>query len=274
MQRSVAIERKITMLRKVTIVQCEVGRQLTRDENLLIFKQRPDFLILPEYFNVDPENRDNARNAGETYERLQYCQTLSDRFRTTIIAGTAISSLAGRFYNTSYVYSRGEFIGSYYKVNPTEKELLHGISPGTEFSHFEIDDVRFSIMICADVLDFENFARIRPFESDIIFIPTTSPFRPTETIRDKYERDQTIFVDGAHRAGSYLVKGCAVGNLWGGTLQGRSLVDAPWGILTRISPDEEDCPRMMSVVLDISELREFRRKHELVRSHNSQDNAC
>lgn len=256
------------------MVQCEVGRQLTRDENLLIFKQRPDFVLLPEYFNVDPEKRDNARNAGETYGRLQYCQTLSDRLHTTIIAGTAISSLAGKFYNTSYVYCRGEYVGSYYKINPTEKEILSGISPGSDFSHFVIDGVRFSIMICADVLDPENFSRIRSLESDIIFIPTTSPLRSMETVREKFERDQRIFVDGAHRAGSYLVKCCAIGNLWGGTLQGRSLIAAPWGILSRISPDEEDRPRLLSIVLDISELREFRYKHALIHSHDGQDNAC
>lgn len=257
------------MLRKVTIVQCEVGRQLTRDENLLIFKQRPDFVIFPEYYNVDPERRDTARNSGEAYDRLQYCQTLSDRFHTTIIAGTAISSLAGKFYNTCYIYSRGEFIGSYYKVNPTENERKHGISAGSSFDQFEIDGVRFSIMICADVLTPDNFVQIRAHEPDIVFIPTTSPLKPDETIREKFARDNSIFIDGALAAGCFLVKCCAIGNLWGGALQGRSLVTAPWGILNRISPEEESRPRMLSIILDIDELREFRRKKELA-SHTQQ----
>lgn len=262
------------MLRKVTIVQCEVGRQLTRDENLLIFKQRPDFVILPEYFNVDPARRDTVRNAGEAYDRLQYCQVLSDRFQTILIAGTAISSLGGNFYNSCYIYNRGEFVGSYLKNNPTEKERKQGIALGIGVEIFEIGDVRFSILICADVLIPDNFARLYPLEPDIIFVPTTSPFKPRDTVREKVERDNQIFVDGARRSGSYVVKCCAVGNLWGGRLQGRSLAAAPWGILSRISPDEEDRPRILSVVLDIDELREFRRKRALIRSHDGKDSAC
>jgi predicted amidohydrolase len=251
-------------------VQCPVGRQLTRDEDLLIFKQRPDFVLLPEYYNVDPERRDTARNASLAYECLQYCQTLSDRFHTTIIAGTAISSLAGQFYNTSYVYSRGEYIGSYYKTNPTENERRHGIAPGSSRELFEIGGVRFSIMICADVLAPDNFSGLRLLTPDLVFIPTTSPFRAQETVRDKFARDQSIFVNGARLAGAILVKGCAVGELWGGRLQGRSLIAAPWGVLTRISPEEEARPRILSMVLDLAELREFRRKHELVRSHDQE----
>jgi len=262
------------MLRKITIVQCEVGRQLTRDENLLIFKQRPDFVILPEYYNVDPDLRDTARNAGQAYDRLQYCQTLSDRFHSTLIAGTAISSLGGKFYNSCYIYDRGEFVGSYYKTNPTENEKRNGIEAGAAPALLEIGHLRFSILICADALYPENFTVLSSLEPDIIFIPTTSPFKPHDTVKEKVARDNKIFVDGAQRAGSFIVKCCAVGSLWGGQLQGRSLVAAPWGVLARISPDEEDRPRILSMVLNIDELREFRRKRALVRSHDGKDSPC
>jgi len=274
LQRWGYLKRKISVLRKVTIVQCEVGRQLTRDENLLIFKQRPDFVVLPEYFNVDPERRDTARNSGEAYDRLQYCQVLSDRFHATLIAGTAIASLGGNFYNSCYVYNRGEFVGSYYKTNPTEKEKKNGIVAGAGRELFEIDEVRFSILVCADVLDPDNFSGLCALEPDIIFVPTTSPFQPHDTVREKIARDNGIFVDGARRAGSFIVKCCAVGNLWGGRLQGRSLAAAPWGVLSRIPPDEEDRARILSVVLDIDELRDFRRKRALVRSHDGKDSSC
>jgi len=262
------------MLRKVSIVQCPVGRQLTRDENLLIFKQKPDFVVLPEYYNVDPHKRDSAHNANLAYERLLYCQTLSERFNTIIIAGTAIASLGGRFYNACYVYNRGEYVGVYYKTDPTTKESSTGIAAGADRQAFEIDGIRFSIMICADVLKPANFEYQRPLEPDIIFIPTTSPFREAESVREKFARDNSIFIDGAQKSGALLVKCCAVGNIWGVKLQGRSLVAAPWGILTRISPDEEDRPRVLSLVLDIDELREFRAKRDLVGSRRDKDSPC
>ncbi len=248
------------MLCKIVIVQCEVGRQLTTEENLLIFKQRPDFVILPEYYNVDPLRRDNAHNVGVAYSFDQYCRTLSDRLETVLIAGTAVTMENGGFYNTGHVYNRGRLMGIQHKLNPTANERAHGISPGKERTLFEVAGVRFTQLICADVLAQENFVRSGDLEPDIVFVPTTSPLRPHENILEKFDRDHNIFILGARAAGAYIVKCCAVGKLWGGSLQGRSLAAAPWGILTRISPDEEDRPRILSCLLDLTGLREFRQK--------------
>jgi predicted amidohydrolase len=251
------------MLRKAIIIQCQVSRQLSMEENLFIFRRRPDFIILPEYYNVDPTLRDMPLNANQSGEYLKYCQVLSDRFGAVLIAGTAVESDNDRFYNTSFVYNQGKMVGKYRKIHPTENEIRHGISPGIGFSLFEIDDVRISILICADVLHPENFSRMSELRPDIIFVPNTSPLKPNETVRDKFSRDREIFVAGAETSGSYIVKCCAAGRLWSADLQGRSLVAAPWGILSRISPEEEDRERILSIILDISELREFRRKREI-----------
>jgi hypothetical protein len=50
-----------------------------------------------------------------------------------------------------------------------------------------------------------------------------------------------------------------VGSLFGRPLQGRSLVAAPWGLLSRVQTYDENRPRFLSVTLDVGELREFRR---------------
>jgi predicted amidohydrolase len=244
------------------------------DENLLIFKQRPDFVILPEYYNVNPIRRDTPKNSSEAPGYLKYCKILSERLETVLIAGTTITVNAGQFYNTCIIYDHGHPVGSYHKINPTENERKHGITPGTDISLFEMGGIRISTLICADVLNSGNFARLRKLEPDITFIPTTSPLKPNEPLRDKFKRDNSIFVAGAWAAGSYLVKCCAVGQLWGGHMQGRSLVTSPWGIITRISPEEENRPRILTVILDIAELREFRRKQDLVRTHDDIDNSC
>lgn len=240
------------------------------EEILHIFRQKPDFIILPEYQGVDPMWREAAENADKADDFQMYCRNLSDSLHTTVIGGSTIESEDDRFYNACRVFSRGRDIGRYFKTNPTQNEGRHGISPGSSPCLFEIDGIRISILICADVLHPQNFTRLADFKPDIIFIPTTSPFKPEESIREKFSRDRNIFVTGALASGSYLVKCCAVGHLWGGHLQGRSLAVAPWGILTRIAPEEEDRERIFSIVLDIDELREFRRKY---RPHH-QRNRC
>lgn len=257
------------MLRRVTVIQTACGRMLGREESLLVFRQRPDFVVLPEYYNVDPHRRDPVHNASRAAEYLQYCRTLSDRFGTVLIAGTAIEWEHDRFYNTAHIFDRGISIGRYRKVNPTLRERENGISPGEEIGVFEIDGVRFAVIICADVFQRVNFTRLAEREADIVFIPTTSPLRPMETVTDKFARDKAIFVAGARQSGGYLVKCCASGRLWDRDLQGRSLVAAPWGIITRVPPMEEDKGRILSVTLDIAELREFRAKWRQVAAAES-----
>ena len=255
------------MLKKIIMVQCEVGRQLSLEDNLLIFKQRPDFVVLPEYFNVNPDHRDTERNSAEGHELLTYCRTLSDRFDSVVVAGSAVEFDGHHFYNCCTVYNRGNIALSYRKTNPTVNERKHNITPGEHQIICEIGGVRISVLICADVLDPDNFVRLRSESPDIVFIPTTSPYRPDETVRDKFARDNDIFVQGARLSGAYLVKCCAIGQLWGGTLQGRSSISAPWGVISRVSPLEESKKRILSMVLDIDELREFRRKQDLY-AHN------
>ncbi|MDD4050638.1 MAG: carbon-nitrogen hydrolase family protein, partial [candidate division Zixibacteria bacterium] len=199
----------------MTLIQTESGQPLSREDNLLIFKQRPDFIILPEYYNVDPHVRDPIYNAGCTPEHMRYCRALSDRFSTVLIAGTTIECDRDRFYNTAYIYDRGIAVGRYRKANPTARERDNGIAPGNEPCLFEIDGIRASVLICADVFQRPSFLQMAALEADIVFIPTTSPLRPRETITDKFTRDKMIFIDGAREAGSFLVKCCAVGRLWG-----------------------------------------------------------
>lgn len=251
------------MLRKVVIVQCEVGRELSLDENLTIFKQKPDFVILPEYFNADPKFRDTGHNSLNISKHLKYCGVLAERFETILIAGTAIESDGNKFYNTCYIFNGSDIAGKYRKTNPTENERINQISPGKNQTLIDIKGLRISILICADVLNPGNFDCLRDLRPDIVFIPTTSPYKAKENEKDKFARDKNIFVDGAQRCGAYIIKCCAVGELWGGKLQGRSLVAAPWGVLNRVAPQDEDKERIISTTLDIDELREFRAKQSI-----------
>jgi len=94
-----------------------------------------------------------------------------------------------------------------------------------------------------------------------VFIPTTSPYRPEDSLSQKHDRDQKYFVAGAEVAGAYVVKTCGAGSIFGHRLQGRSLIAAPWGVVNRVEPLDEDSVRILTETLDIAELREFRRRY-------------
>jgi predicted amidohydrolase len=57
-----------------------------------------------------------------------------------------------------------------------------------------------------------------------------------------------------------VIKTCGVGELFSHPLQGRSLVAAPWGIEQRVDISAEQDKRLLSVTLDLHDLRDFRRK--------------
>ena len=108
--------------------------------------------------------------------------------------------------------------------------------------------------------DFERDGKLCELAGvEVIFAPTVSPFREADTVFDKDRRDAGIYVAGAQKACAFTVKTCGVGALFGGRLQGRSGIFAPWGILKRVPPDDEHRKLILTEYLDIDEIREFKR---------------
>lgn len=251
------------MLVRVVAVQMELGRPLTLEEKLHLFKLRPDFVCLPEYFMVGHTLPDFARAALQIKENLDYIQRLSMELDTCLIGGSVVESDGDSLYNSSYIFHRGQVLGKYRKLNPVSGEIAKGILPGDKIFVREVDGVRIGLLICADALNPGLFELMALEQADIVFIPTTSPLKPAESKSEKQKRDRDIYVGGAMLANSFIVKTCAVGRLFGKPLQGRSLIAAPWGIESRVQFHDELERTAISAVLDIGGLREFRRKKAL-----------
>ncbi len=248
------------MLIRVVAVQAELGQQLTLEEKLHIFKRKPDFVCLPEYFMVGNAIPDFTRSALQIKENLDYIQRLSIELDTCLIGGSVVESDGDSLYNSSYLYNRGCKLGKYRKLNPVSGEIAKGILPGDKIYVRDVEGIRIGIMICADALNPGLFELMAVEQVDIIFIPTTSPLKPAESKSEKQKRDRDIYVNGASLANAFIVKTCAVGSLFSKPLQGRSLIAAPWGIENRVQFHEELDKAIISTVLDVGGLREFRRK--------------
>ena len=96
-------------------------------------------------------------------------------------------------------------------------------------------------------------------KADLIFVPTISPLLMHDTPACKSERDESIFINGARLSGAFVIKTCGLGSIFGHRLNGRSMVAAPWGVIWQVSHESEQHPRIQSLILDIEELREFRK---------------
>jgi len=251
---------------RVTLCQIPVGAgELTLRQKLSIKKTGADIVCLPEYLLIPPGSTDYSEYARLYEQKVDYLAKLSNDLGTTLIGGTVVSRSGGKMYNTSFVFSNGYRIGSYRKMHPTVNEQKRGISPGSDLSTWKTGGARIGILICADALHPECFEKLADHDTDIIFVPTVSPFRPDDTIEDKIARDEGIFVDGAKRASAYVVKTCGTGSIFGNPLQGRSLVAAPWELLWNVGPDYEQAEVVYSYDLDIDRLRNHRRKNMIRR---------
>ncbi len=253
------------MLIKVVAVQMRLGVPLTLDERIHIFKQRPDFVCLPEYAMVADSDADHGRAALRAPDHLEYFAELSSELATCLIAGSIPVGGGSGLFNTSHVFYRGELIGSYRKRHLMPREEASGVRPGTAPLVLMLDGVRFAVLICADVFYADRFTELADEAVDCVFAPVISPFRGADSISQKRQRDQQYFVGGARSAHAYVVKAGGVGSIFNNPLQGRSLIAAPWGIVGQVDFSAEQERRILTATLDIDELREFRRK-EAIRS--------
>lgn len=252
------------MLIKVAAVQSRMGVPFTLEEKLHIFKQRADFVCLPEYYLVDETQEDFSRAAMVIKDNLDYLRTLSFEFDTCLIAGSVAEADGDAIYNSSYIFNRGDFVGRYRKLSPVDGEIRRGILPGDKIFTARIDDINIAVLICADALNQSLFDTIFEKEVDVIFIPTTSPYRPVERKAEKHRRDNDIYLSGSRRSAAYIVKTCGVGELFRKPLQGRSLIVSPWDFIKRIPEYAEHQPAVLTALLDIDELREFKKKSRLL----------
>ncbi len=248
------------MLVRIVAVQARLGESLTLEEKIHIFKQRPDFVCLPEYYMLGSNVKDFHRAALKNREYLNHLIRLSDQLSTCIIGGTIVDVDDDNLYNSCYIINRGLVIDRYWKRSPVPGEVQAGITPGEKSLVLDIDGVRIGIMICGDVFQPRQFDEMGKAGVDIIFVPTTSPYRPDDSISQKNYRDKLYFIDGAIRSSSYLIKVCGVGELFGRPLQGRSLAASPWGVVSRVETDGEQQKRILSITLDLDEIHEFRAK--------------
>ncbi len=214
--------------------------------------EKPDFILLPEYFAVlgtDPDvySATVADAADRWAEIMAPFQALAQEGHCHIIPVGPKRETDGRIYNTATVIGRqGEIIGHYRKTHLAPGE--GGTQPGDDYPVFETDCARIGLMICMDV-HYPEIARIYALRGvDILFWSTMS-WGPT---------DRFLTVSLAARAMDNQIY-CVHSNFAGlphlpGKLRGRAQIVGPDG---EVRADTGHRPGIATATVDLDEGYEY-----------------
>lgn len=225
---------------KIALLQDRPGSGIRQQFMDTLISEHPDILALPEYYFVASEDKSVMASSFRRGKIIEELQKLSSALGCILVGGSIVEHVAGNSYNRSYLLDSGLVAGFYDKIHPYDNEGRGLIKEGIEYKVFEVRGIRIGLLICSDVLYRGSFENIRGLRPDLIFVPTTSPYRRNESTTVKFARDRRIFARGAGRSNSIIFKVCASGSIAGHRLQGRSLIASPEKVLWRIEPEFED----------------------------------
>lgn len=146
---------------------------------------KPDFLLLPEYFSYYGLDRQAAVALAQPLEETpayKMAQAFAKRHQVGVQAGTILAKVEGddRVENVSVVFGRdGEVLALYRKIHLFDiGDLGNGpfresdyIKPGNEIVTWQFDGVTFGTAICFDGRFPELFRALRLKGAEIITLP-------------------------------------------------------------------------------------------------------
>ncbi|MDH4993286.1 carbon-nitrogen hydrolase family protein [Aquamicrobium lusatiense] len=229
---------------KISVVQ--MNSQGDKEENLrnaeinirsIYEDEKPDLIVLPEYYASLGGNRDHVYANGETFpdgQAYRLMSALASELNLTIHAGSLVEREGNRYFNTTLVFGPdGSEIARYRKIHLFDIDAPGGtsyresdtISRGTEVVTYKVGDVIVGCSICYDIRFPELFRALRDRGAQVIVLPAAFTLM---TGKDHWEvmsrcraiETQTYFVS----VGQALSHGD--GKFW---CWGHSMIIDPWG---------------------------------------------
>ncbi|MBN7808630.1 carbon-nitrogen hydrolase family protein [Agrobacterium rosae] len=212
---------------------------------LAVKAERPDLVILPEYFAFLGDSAMEMHDSSEEFpngEVYSFLSRLAADHGITLHAGSIVEKEDNRFYNTTLVFGPdGGEIARYRKIHLFDVDTPNGInyresdsvSRGQEIVTYRVGNATVGCAICYDIRFPELFRALRDRDAEVIVLPAAFTLM---TGKDHWEilararaiETQTYFVavaqTGTHADGK---KSC-----WG-----HSMIVDPWGNVIAQSSD-------------------------------------
>ncbi|XP_056631941.1 omega-amidase NIT2 isoform X2 [Diorhabda carinulata] len=251
---------------RAALIQMKVGTELVKNlenasKHIAKAKESGAGLVsLPECFN-SPYGTNFFKQYAEGIPKGSTCDMLSKAAKENsiyLIGGTFPEIENGKYYNTCTVWNpEGNLIAKYRKMHLFDIDIPGKVtfkesdilSPGNEFTTFNIDDIKVGLGICYD-LRFEELAKIYRLEGckllvyPAAFTTTTGPLH-FELLQKARAVDNQLFVCGISPSR----------NEKGFRAYGYSQVTNPWGKVLVQAKEDED---IVYADIDFSECDEVR----------------
>ena len=253
--------KKTLSLIQMNVVIGDVERNYSHVTDLLnkAIETEPDVIVLPETWNTgfypSKELLTMADPNGERTKDL--LSTFSKKSNVNIVGGSVSVLKHNRVFNTSYAFNRnGELVGEYSKIHgfsPAKEDLY--FASGTQTSHFMLDDIPCSTVICYDIR-FPELVRMAALpETQLLFVPAQWPtmrLRHWQVLNEVRAIENQLFLCAVNGCGS-------VGKVQS---TGHSMVYDPWGTnLLEMATDES----IKSVEIDFDIIEDIRNKINVFR---------
>ncbi|WP_309082884.1 carbon-nitrogen hydrolase family protein [Chelativorans sp.] len=263
------------------ITQIQMNTRESKEDNLraaadfideAVRLDRPDLIVLPEYYatlNADPADQ---QATGEEYpdgESFRLMSALAEKHKVTIHAGSVVEKSGNRFHNTTVVFGpSGELLAKYRKIHLFDVVVPGGmvfqesdtVAPGEDIVTYRIGEFTVGCAICYDLRFPELFRKLRDAGADVIALPAAFTL---QTGKDHWEvlararaiETQTYFL-ATGQIGTYADGKKAS---WGHTMA----ID-PWG---HIIAQASDRPGFITARLDKKLIEQTRRGIPLADHH-------
>jgi len=248
---------------RLSAVQLETGRNVETnrqhafDQCRRAAEMKPDFIVLPEMFEiVVPPKKAVQHAAAIPSDLADHIGRLARELSINIIGGTLFEQAGKGIYNTAVVYDRGgELRGMYRKMHLFDAfgyRESEGISRGENPLILELDGLCFGMAVCYDIRFPELFRYYALKGAHTVFLPSAF-FQPNHdhwqlSIRAR-ALDNGIFVLGCNQTGKRFV--------------GRSMVADPWGVVIGSLGVEEG---ILTVDIDCNRVDSTRQKLPLLKN--------
>lgn len=230
--------------------------------------EKPDFLILPEYFSYYGLDQKSAVALAQPLREtlaFRMAQAFARRHNVSVQAGTILAKIDGdeRVENVTVVFDRqGEVIAEYRKIHLFDIEDLGNgpfresdyIKPGNEIVTWEFEGVTFGTAICFDGRFPELFRALRLKGAQVITLPAAYTMITGEAHWELFARARAVeaqcYFIACGLGGTVVVNGEEKGSY------GHSVIVDAWGtVLARAGHGAET----LTATLDMAHLENIRK---------------